>query len=160
MPFLKDNVVWTVATTSRGLRYIFTPKHHGADLKASCWDEQLDLVEEFSIFNCADGLQPPSGCGLPIDDEDGNLYGFQVSGGHRSHLRVIGTWGQQIAEFPVQRAGEIWHGYPVWPLGDPAVPPQYDGQRSRPTKRVFGLMESCGFISASQRKRLGKGDYI
>ena len=103
--------------------------------------------EEFSIFDDADFLN--------LCDEDGKLYGLLPH--DDGSLRLIGTWFQQIAEFPVASAGSPWHGYPVWPVSG-AAPANRAGQNMRPARLVLQKMEAAGLITKKQRKLLMKGD--
>ncbi len=95
------------ATTGpRNIRYYFSPKHHGRrGTDAATWLESITRPEEFSIIEEAD-LQN-------LADSDGNLYG--VLRAVNGTLRYLGIWNEEMAEFPVQRAGEPWHGYPNYP---------------------------------------------
>lgn len=103
--------------------------------------------EEFSVFNLADVLD--------IQD-DGRFFG--VLRDAEGDLRDLGTWQQQVAEFPLASGSAPWHGYPAWPLNDLA-PPNRVSQKMRPNKSVFVFMESVGLISTRQRTRLMKGDH-
>ena len=81
-------------------RYCFTSKHHGG---GSLEDARWTILpnEEFSIFDTADFLE--------VCELDECYYGvFPVDG----ELRDIGTWEQQMAEFPKASKGAPWHGYP------------------------------------------------
>ena len=141
-------------TRRTGRQYQFTPKHHGCDPGdgcdpgAACWLPALTRDDEFAVFDGADF----SGS----EDAAGNLYGVSRDGAGGG-LRYIGTWYQQVAVFPVARAGEAWHGYPLWPLGD-AGPDNRRGEKMRPDKRAFQKMEQSGLITRRERKRLMKGD--
>jgi hypothetical protein len=147
-------------TARRTLTYEFTPKHHGRNATASCWLTALTLVEEFEIFDRADGIVVAAPAdNRQVADARGNLYGYEVLAGGSQHLREIGTWDQQMAEYPVQQAGTNWHGYPIWPVG-PLVPQKYQGQRCRPAPEVFDRMVQIGDITSAQRKRLKKGDWL
>jgi hypothetical protein len=64
-----------------------------------------------------------------------------------------------MAEFPVARTGEAWHGYPIWSVNELA-PPHGRGQRMRPEKQVFVKMEHAGLLTSRLRKRLFKGDHV
>lgn len=147
-------------TEHRRLRYIFTVKHHGGDASASCWTQALSLDEEFAIFDRADGALDAGGVFQQVADKHGNLYGYEGLHGLGPHLRDLGTWGQQLAEFPVQRDGMPWHGYPIWPINPPPHLQKYRGQRCRPDKEVFARMEELGHIDAPRKARLSKGDFI
>lgn len=160
MPSVQKVTVHAVATARRALSYEFTPKHHGADVAASTWLPAIALTEEFDIFDRADGIvvAPPADH-QQVADAKGNLYGYEVVQGGTQHLREIGTWDQQIAEYPVQQTGTNWHGYPIWPVG-PLAPGNYQGQRCRPAPEVFDRMVQLGHITPAHRKRLSKGDWI
>jgi hypothetical protein len=58
-------------------------------------------------------------------------------------LRDLGTWGQQIAEFPSAKAGIPWHGYPIWAVNQEA-PDNRKGEKMRPAKQVFEKLEAPG----------------
>ena len=135
-------------TQLRGLQYQFTPKHHGHDPAASRWILPTRDAE-FSVFDAAN-LQN-------ICDDSGNLYGIAfVADGS---VAVLGSYNEQLAEFPVARVGEPWHGYPVYPVND-AAPAGRGGQACRPAKSVFARLEAAGLISDQQRKRLAGGKFI
>ena len=161
MPSVQVSTPHPRPTARRNLQYLFTPKHHGGDATASCWLTAIMLNEEFAIFDRADGIV----VAVPGDDEqvadpDGNLYGYEVLGAANQHLRELGTWDQQMAEYPVQQPGAPWHGYPIWPINPVATGQQFQGQRCRPLPAVFRRMEQLGHITHSHRKRLMKGDFI
>lgn len=129
-------------------RYLFSNKHHGAGSSSDArWQEDLSGDEEFSIFDNADWFE--------IVDESGWLYGVLSEAGE---LRVLGTWNQQIAEFPLAREGTPWHGYPIWAVNH-AAPDNRKGVKMRPSKQVFMSLEAAGLITGRQRKRLWKGDH-
>lgn len=89
-----------------------------------------------------------------LSDEDGRLYGLWPDA--PGELRDIGTWGQQVAEFPVAEESGAWHGYPLFPLDDRA-PPNRRGQKHQPERRVLDKMVSAALITLTQRTRLLKG---
>lgn len=148
MPTLAVVVVHTQVTARSGYSYQFTPKHHGANAGAAQWLPGMSLDEEFTVFDTADAFE--------LADDDGNLYGVQREGDES--LRFLGTWYQQVAEFPFSRVGETWHGYPVYPLQDRG-PSNRRGEALRPPRTVFTKMMAAGLISDVQRRRLMKGDY-
>jgi hypothetical protein len=148
MPTLSDVVVHGATTSTNHYRYQFTPKHHGADRDAAQWLPELSLEGEFAVFDSADQHA--------LSDEEGWLYGVQVEG---DSLRDLGTWTQQMAEFPSARPGEAWHGYPIWSVNELA-PPNRRGQKMRPDKEVFLKMQRTGLLSERLRKRLFKGDHV
>jgi hypothetical protein len=89
-----------------------------------------------------------------IFDDDGRFYGVlrEADG----ELRDLGTWQQQMAEFPVANVGVPWHGYPIWAVNNEA-PINRSGPNARPRKEVFAKLEGAGLITVQQRKRLYKG---
>jgi hypothetical protein len=134
-------------TQLSGFRYLFTAKHHGGGGSGdACWSPDVTDVEEFFVFDQADALR--------VVDTNGWLYGVLPDG--EGGLRDIGTWQQQVAEFPAGTNADPWHGYPVWAVGD-AGPQNRKGQHMRPERMVFDLMEAVGLIDARIRKRLWKG---
>jgi hypothetical protein len=148
MPTLPEIVEHPDPTDESGYRYQFTPKHHGAVPDAAQWLPSLTLDEEFAIFNAADEHD--------LSDDRGWLYGIQGEG---DGLRDLGTWAQQMAEFPSAGEGQAWHGYPIWAVNELA-PPNRRGQKMRPEKEVFLKMERAGLLTARLRKRLFKGDHV
>jgi hypothetical protein len=106
------------------------------------------LEEEFSVFDGAETHE--------VSDVDGNLYGVLPDG--EGDLRYIGTWNQQVAEFPLARPGEAWHGYPLYPLVE-LGPVNRRGEKGRPAKKLFDTMARAGIITSRQRRRLLKGDH-
>ncbi|MFO0928748.1 MAG: hypothetical protein U0736_17295 [Gemmataceae bacterium] len=148
MPTLSQVVIHGDATDKHQYRYQFTPKHHGADPDAAQWIPALALDDEFSVFNTADEHD--------LVDEEGRLYGVLPE---RDTLRDLGTWAQQVAEFPAARDGEAWHGYPIWAVSGLA-PPNRRGERMRPGKAVFDRLRDVGLITERMRKRLYKGDHV
>jgi hypothetical protein len=132
-------------TDRSAFRYQFTSKHHGADAEAAQWLPELTLEDEFAVFNLADQHD--------LSDDDGRLYGVLLVD---QNLRQLGTWFQQIAEFPAVRSGEAWHGYPIWPANELA-PENRRGQRMRPARVVFTKLERAGLIDAGQKRRLIRG---
>lgn len=138
--------------TARGrLLYLFTAKHHGLDPAAARWLPGADLTreDEFRVFDLADRHE--------IANDGGDLYGLLRT--PAGEARTLGTWGQQLAEFPSARPGERWHGYPLYPLNEQA-PANRAGAKCRPAKPVLARMETEGLIDARERKRLAKGDHI
>lgn len=143
------NPIHPTATRKRQYRYIFMDKHHGGG-KAddACWAPDLTRSDEFSVFDQADHLD--------IVDVAGRFYGVLRTA--EGVLLVLGTWHQQIAEFPRANDGVPWHGYPIWPVNDDA-PGNRSHQLMRPGRSIFSRMEQVGLITVRQRKRLFKGDY-
>jgi hypothetical protein len=149
MPTLAQIVIHDQRTRRRGYQYQFTPKHHGGDVGAAQWLPSLRLEEEFTVFDTADEHE--------LSDGDGRLYG--VLRNAEGELRDLGTWQQQVAEFPPANEGVPWHGYPIWAVND-AAPANRSGEKVRPAKAVFARMEQTGLITARRRKRLYKGDHV
>lgn len=147
MPTLTAFVVHDQVTRRNQHRYQFTPKHHGADANAAQWLPSMTLEDEFAIFNGADEHG--------LFDQDGRLYGVEPDG--HDGLRYIGTRNEQVAEFPVAREAEAWHGYPLYPLKE--GPGNRLGEKHRPEPAVFDKMVQAGLITRRQRRRLMKGDY-
>ena len=147
---MATEVEHTARTHRSEYRYIFTAKHHGGGASGDArWPEEVSHDEEFSVFDVADLFVT---C-----DERGWLYG--VLPDTEGELRDLGTWQQQMAEFPWADEGVPWHGYPIWAVNELAPPNRAD-QRMRPSKDVFRRMEQAGLITARQRKRLYKGDHV
>jgi hypothetical protein len=148
MPTLTTIEVHATPTHRSGLTYQFTPKHHGAEATAAQWLPSLSLAEEFAVFDLADQHD--------LSDADGRLYGLRPAEGG---LGTLGTWDQQVAEFPTARDGELWHGYPLYPLVE-FGPKNRRGERGRPAKVVFDKMVEAGLITRGQRRRLLGGKHI
>jgi hypothetical protein len=148
MPTLATVILHDTVTNRSHYQYQFTPKHHGADANAAQWLPSLSLEEEFAVFDAADEHE--------ISDDLGRLYGVQADG--EDGLRYLGTWNQQVAEFPRAREGEAWHGYPLYPLKE-LGPEDRRGEKNRPAKEVFDGLVHAGLITLRQRRRLMKGDY-
>jgi hypothetical protein len=130
-------------------RYLFTAKHHGGDKSAAQWHFNLSRNDEFAVFNGADEME--------LSDDEGNLFGVLPDGDES--LRLVGAFGEQVAEFPRPAEGSAWHGYPVWPLNEDA-PPNRRNQKHRPAKEVFDKMVNGGLIMEWMRRRLMKGDHV
>ena len=148
MPTLATIVVHTHTTNRSGYGYQFTPKHHGGDWDAAQWLPSLTLDEEFAVFDSGDEHDS--------SDKQGRLYGVRRS---NDMLLDLGTWAQQIAEFPAVRTGVEWHGYPIWAVNELA-PGNRRGENGRPDKEVFLKMERAGLLTLRERKRLFKGDHV
>src|SRR5260370_26733942 len=133
-----------------GYRYVFLGKHHGGGSKSdSRWLPDITRDEEFSVFDHADVHN--------IADDRDYLYGVHRTGD--GELRDLGTWRQQVAEFPRANEGIPWHGYPIWAVNDDA-PANRSGQKTCPSKEVFRKMEQAKLITSRQRKRLIKGGHV
>ena len=141
--------VHPVPTRRSGYRYLFYAIHHGRGGPDDAqWLPTMSHDEEFGVFDMADFHD--------LSDEGGRLYG--VRRGPLGEILALGTWGQQVAEFPFARENETWHGYPLWPLKD-AGPPNRRGENRRPSKVVFQKLEDERLITRRGRKRLWKGNY-
>jgi hypothetical protein len=126
-------------------------KHHGRGAKdAAQWLEEMTQQDEFDVFDMADRHE--------IADERGWLYGVRPRD-ESGKIPDLGTWGQQVAEFPYARPDETWHGYPLWPLGE-AAPENRKGEKGRPSKAVFLRLEEVEMITRRERKKLYKGDHL
>jgi hypothetical protein len=143
--------VHPVPTRRSGYRYQFHDKHHGrGGPDAARWLPSLSREVEFAIFDTADLIE--------LSDEHGRLYGIGPRG-EAGDIPDLGTWGEQVAEFPYARPNEAWHGYPVWPLVEHG-PENRRGEKSRPSKQVFQRMVQVGILTPRERKRLYKGDHL
>jgi hypothetical protein len=139
------------ATRRSGYRYQFYEKHHGrGGLDAAQWLPTLSHEEEFTVFDTADFNE--------FSDERGWFYGIRLRNESRD-IPDLGTWGQQIAEFPYARPNEVWHGYPVWPLVQ-AGPENRRGEKRRPSKGVFQRMVDVAMLTLRERTRLYKEDHV
>jgi hypothetical protein len=138
-------------TRRSGYRYLFYDKHHGRGAPdAARWSPDVDMDEEFAVFDAADFHD--------LADERGWLYGVRERD-EAGEIPDLGTRGQQVAEFPSARPNEPWHGYPLWPLAE-AGPQNRKGEKLRPSKDVFMKMEAVGVLTLRERRRLYKGDHL
>ena len=129
--------------------YCFTGKHHGGGTSDDArWLPDLSPADEFMVFDTADYYN--------ISSDQGWLYGVLKTAS--GELRELGTWQQQIAEFPFASSGVPWHGWPLWAVNRFAPSNRAD-EKMRPSKAVFQQMEKAGLITAHDRKRLSKGDF-
>lgn len=149
MPTLSTVVVHAEVTGRSGYRYQFTPKHHGAHPNAAQWLPSLSLGQEFAVFDAGDGHE--------LSDDVGRLYGVQPDG--EDGFVYLGTWNQQVAEYPAAREGEAWHGYPLYPVSE-LGPQNRQGEKYRPAKGVFDKMVRAGLITSRHRRRLLRGDHV
>jgi hypothetical protein len=92
-----------------------------------------------------------------LSDVDGCLYGVLRTA--EGEVQFLGTRDEQLAEFPVARVGEAWHGYPVYPLAN-AQAHGRGGAAGRPAKSVFAKMQREGVLSRTECRRLMKGKHI
>lgn len=129
-------------TRKSGYRYMFLAKHHGGGTSDDArWLPDLSRDQEFSVFDAADFHEV-------TDEANGWLYG--VLRDTDGDLVELGTWHQEMAEFPQAREGEPWHGYPIWAVNEEA-PSNRASQKLRPAKAVFRRMEAAGLITSRQR---------
>jgi hypothetical protein len=141
--------IYREQTRKRHYTYQFTAKHHGGGKADDAqWANDVSRDEEFSVFDEADVCD--------IYDEDGRFFG--VLRDKVGKLRDLGTWQQQMAEFPSSNEGVPWHGYPIWSVNELA-PENRASQKVRPAKEVFARMEKVGLITKRERKRLYKGHH-
>ncbi|MBX9622775.1 MAG: hypothetical protein K2X82_03080 [Gemmataceae bacterium] len=149
VPTILTVEVHPTPTSRGGLLYQFTPKHHdGRDPDAARWLPELTREEEFGVFDAADAIE--------IADAAGNLYGVLRGDGK---LRPLGTCEERLAEFPVARPGEPWHGYPVYPVNEDG-PENRRGLTCRPAKEVFARLVETGLLSKRERRRLSGGRFV
>jgi hypothetical protein len=140
-----------VPTRRGGYRYQFYDKHHGRGAPdVARWMPSITHHEEFAIFDAADQNE--------FSDEQGCLFGVGPRD-EDGEIPDLGTWGQQIAEFPFARPNATWHGYPLCPLAE-AGPENRKGEKGRPSRIVFLRMEAVGVLTPRERKRLYKGDHL
>jgi hypothetical protein len=133
-------------TRKNGYTYFFYVKHHRPKANdAAQWSPLLTRDREFQIFDDADFHE--------LSDERKYLYGICRSNGR---VLEIGTWGQQIAEFPFAESGQ-WHGYPLYPIREPGPPKR----RSHPPSRgIFQKMVTTEVLTETEAKRLAGGHHI
>jgi hypothetical protein len=143
MPTLPNNVVHPVVTKNHGYQYQFTTKHHGGNKSEAQWDPELTLNEEFAVFDEADQAN--------LLDKKGNLYGAVKVGA--DDLRILGTRGEQVAEFPAPSPPSPWHGYPAFPL-------EGSNHEAAPPREVLTAMMKADIITKRGRRRLAKGDRV
>jgi len=87
-----------VPTRRSGYLYLFYNKHHGrGGHEAAQWLPSLSRDDEFAVFDVADRDD--------LSDERGWLYGIRPRD-EAAHIPDLGTWGQQIAEFPLARSND------------------------------------------------------
>jgi hypothetical protein len=135
------------STTRSGHRYIFYKKHHDYAVRTvSQWAQDLTREAEFVIFNLADERN--------LASSSGDLYGLRL--GDDRAVMILGTMGQQIAEFPFTNSGTPWHGYPLGPLVN--VRPPHPPKRPLPMD-ALDRMVAEGLLLPHQKKRLRKGDH-
>jgi hypothetical protein len=137
-----------VVTQRSGYQYFFYTKHHQpSNTTDAQWEPALTQDEEFTVFDLADLHD--------LSEPNGDLFGLHIGLG--PSILVLGTGGQQVAEFPATAAGQAWHGYPLFPLA----------KRGRGQKRknpiptdALDKMEQVGLLTPSQISRLKRGKPI
>ena len=146
-----------LSTRRSGYRYLFYDKHHRHaptgrkyELGNAQWLPEMSRDQEFEVFDLADHHR--------VYDERGWLYGVRPRDAN-GVIQPLGTWDQEVAEFPSAPTGQPWHGYPRWPLTD-LGPDNRRGEKTRPAKQVFDRMEDVGMLTARERRRLQKGDHL
>lgn len=146
---MPSDPIHPVKTRRSQYEYLFASKHHGGGTSDDArWQDDVTRDEEFSVFDEADFHD--------ISDSDGRLYGVLRS--QDGVLRDLGTWQQQVAEFPRANEGVPWHGYPIWAVNQEA-PANRSSQQMRPARGVFQKMEDAKLITKRERKRLFKGKH-
>ena len=138
-----------VETTERSRRrYFFYDKHHQADrLDEAQWHQSLTPDDEFAIFDRADQLA--------LYDEIGNLYGIHRVDHDPITIQVLGSNGEQFAQFP-HTENDAWFGQPIKLIatGDETYP-----ERPVPRK-VLNTMVARDLLSPSERRRVARGSHI
>ena len=149
MSIVSDDLVYH-ESTSHGYRYFFHPKHHGAGSRTdACWRPQISRSDEFEIFRDAANRE--------LSDEAGNLYGLRNDS--RGGVWDLGTRGEQLALFWNPPEGSPWHGFPCWAIMTKDSLNR-KGQQYKPPKSIFEKLHKQRILTASQCKRLSKGDCI
>ena len=149
MPHVKHDAKHGTATSS-GRHYWFTVKHHCGSKRAAQWDASLTFDEEFSVFDSADKHQ--------ISDARKWLYGLLPT--TDGSCRLLGTRGEQLAEFPFSRRSDNWHGYPLYPLLRTVKNRGKGVGIRKPRWDVFKKIIESKLISEERVLRLWKGDHI
>jgi hypothetical protein len=146
------NEIHPVVTRRSGYSYCFSDKHHGLDYEAAQW--AVSHEEEFGAFDDGDDRD--------LSDDKANLYGLLKDS--QGRFCSLGTRDEQFARFPHPRkgkplqAGDAWHGYPIWPLGD--APSNREAETDCPPKEVLVKMVNSGLLSEVQRRQVLKGKYL
>jgi hypothetical protein len=99
--------------TANGRTYLSSYDHRGRNYSKSCWADDLDPPEEYSIFYGADAAGH--------SDVAGHFWGVRNAEGAK-----LGTRGERLAKFPFNAVPVVpWHGYPVSPANGRAseIPP-------------------------------------
>jgi hypothetical protein len=135
--------------SDRHYRYLFTAKHHGGGgREAARWAADVTPLEEFSVFDDADFHE--------IVSEAGYMYG--VLRQDLESLRIIGFWGEEVAEFTARNTSPLWHGYPVYVVNERGSEKRR-GEVNKPPKDVLARLTMRGLITTRERKRLARGKH-
>jgi hypothetical protein len=98
---MATDLIHPTQTRRSQYHYLFTSKHHGGGSAGDAqWAPDVTQSEEFSVFDDADFHE--------IFDDRSWLYGGLRS--PTGELRDLGTWQQQIAEFP--KTAAAWWDLP------------------------------------------------
>lgn len=133
-------------TRRRNLRYFFYVKHHRAESSRDAAQWCVSHDDEFSIFDEANHED--------LSNAKGDLYGMLRR--PNGFFEVIGTRGEQLAEFPVTPLDQAWHGYPLWPLNRH----EEGGRKARPSVDALEKMVVAAVLSEKQKSRLARGKTI
>jgi hypothetical protein len=101
-----------VVTQRSGYQYFFYTKHHQPNNTTDAqWEPTVTQDEEFAVFDLADQHD--------LSEANGDLFGLHLGPG--PSILLLGTRGEQVAEFPVTVAGQAWHGYPLFPIAEKSL---------------------------------------
>jgi|ERR1019366_507172 hypothetical protein len=140
--------LYPFATQRSGFQYFFYAKHHQPNNTTDAqWAPALTQDEEFAVFDLADLND--------LTEPNGDLFGLHRSPEKR--ILILGTRGEQVAEFPATDHGQAWHGYPLFPIA----------KRGRGAKRknpipneALDRMEQAGLLKPQEKNRLKGGKPI
>jgi hypothetical protein len=137
-----------VVTQRSGYQYFFYTKHHQPNNKTDAqWEPAVTQDEEFAVFDLADLHD--------LSEPNSDLFGLHLGPGPT--IQVLGTRGEQVAEFPVTVTGQAWHGYPLFPIAKGGRGPK----RKNPIPSdALDKMEQAGLLTPSQKNRLKGGKPI
>ena len=137
-----------VVTQRSGFQYFFYTKHHQPNNATDAqWETAVSQNEEFAVFDLADLHD--------LSEPNGDLFGLHLGAG--PSILILGTRGEQVAEFPVQAASQAWHGYPLFPIAKRGTAPK----RKNPIPAdALDKMEQVGLLTAAQKNRLKGGKPI
>jgi len=129
--------------------YRFYIKHHDGNSAVAQWLREISKEEEFAVFKQAV-------CHDLSADSHSALYGLHRSSGGK--ILKLGTRDEQVAKFLCE-GGDVWHGYPCWPL----LRLDDTGTKFKnrcPPKEVFRKMENAKLITERDRRRLEVGKHV